>query len=329
MIAEVPSVRAASRQLVRELGFLNEAFPELECTAAQCHALLELELHGVLTAGELAEILLVDKSSATRVVSQLLERGLCDAVEDAHDRRRRRLVLTAQGRARLERVHAAANRQVDGALALLTPPERGRVLEGIGLYAKALRRARLQAGYELRLIRAEDDPDVARIIRSVLGEHGICGGAGTALGDAEVSAMSAGYRPPRAQYFVVVDRGRVVGGGGFAPLAGGDRRTCELRKMYFLPDTRGLGLGARLLSTCLEAARSAGYARCYLETMQSMERARRLYEAFGFRPLTAPEGATGHTVCNAWYALELGGREQSRGRGRRGRNEALPASPRH
>ena len=40
--------------------------------------------------------------------------------------------------------------------------------------------------------------------------------------------------------------GRVVGGGGIAPLAGGDPDVCELRKMYFLPSLRGLGAGMAL-----------------------------------------------------------------------------------
>ena len=34
----------------------------------------------------------------------------------------------------------------------------------------------------------------------------------------------------------------VVGGAGYAPLTGGDPGTCELRKMYFFPELRGLGI---------------------------------------------------------------------------------------
>ena len=102
--------------------------------------------------------------------------------------------------------------------------------------------------------------------------------------------MSAAYARPRAVYFVVSDGDRVLGGGGIAPLERGDAATCELRKMYFLPEARGRGAGAAMLERCLDAARELGYATCYLETLARMDAARKLYARFGFRPLCAPMG---------------------------------------
>ena len=97
----------------------------------------------------------------------------------------------------------------------------------------------------------------------------------------------------------------VVGGGGIAPLDGGDPSICELRKMYFLPDARGHGLGEQLLRRCLDAARGFGFATCYLETLARMDDARKLYRKFGFQPLCAPMGNTGHFGCDSYYALDL------------------------
>jgi putative acetyltransferase len=97
----------------------------------------------------------------------------------------------------------------------------------------------------------------------------------------------------------------VSGGGGIAPLDGGAREVCELRKMYFLPELRGLGVGRRVLDRCLATARELGYRQCYLETLTGMDAAKRLYERTGFRRLDAPCGATGHFGCDAWYALDL------------------------
>jgi putative acetyltransferase len=156
----------------------------------------------------------------------------------------------------------------------------------------------------IRPIEPIDDPQVRALIHTVMPEFG-ASGPGFAIHDPEVEAMSAAYPPPRARYWVVVRDGRVVGGAGFAPLIGGDPEVCELRKMYFLPEVRGLGVGAALLKLALEGARAAGYRTCYLETLEHMSRARRLYEGFGFRPLAAPMGATGHFGCDAWYALDL------------------------
>jgi putative acetyltransferase len=160
-------------------------------------------------------------------------------------------------------------------------------------------------GFVLRPIGLDDDPAVARVIRTVMPEYG-ARGPGFAILDPEVDAMSAAYPAPGAVYFVLEVDGEVVGGGGVGPLAGGEEGVCELRKMYFLPAARGLGAGKALLARCIEEARARGYRRMYLETLTGMDAAQRLYERFGFTKLAAPLGATGHFGCDRWYALELG-----------------------
>lgn len=117
--------------------------------------------------------------------------------------------------------------------------------------------------------------------------------------------MSAAYTKPRSAYFVVEQRGSVLGGGGVAPLAGGDADTCELRKMYFMPELRGHGAGRALMRRCLDEARSFGFQRCYLETLSGMDAAQALYEKFGFERTSAPLGKTGHFGCNRFYILAL------------------------
>ena len=109
----------------------------------------------------------------------------------------------------------------------------------------------------------------------------------------------------RDRYWVIDRGGTIAGGGGFAHLTGADDALCELRKMYFYPETRGLGLGRDLLSLILDHARAAGFRACYLETLARMDRARRLYEQAGFRKLDAPMGNTGHFGCNSWYLRDL------------------------
>ncbi len=159
--------------------------------------------------------------------------------------------------------------------------------------------------YRIRPISPEDDAAIAAIIRGVMTEFGAVG-AGYSINDPEVDFISRAYAQPRCSYFVVECRGVVVGGAGIAPLAGGDLQTCELRKMYFLPQARGLGAGSAMMRRCLDAARSHGYRRCYLETLTSMTAASRLYERCGFAPVCSPLGATGHSSCDRWYLLEFG-----------------------
>ena len=160
------------------------------------------------------------------------------------------------------------------------------------------------ASYALRPIEPRDDAAVATIIRAVMPEFGAVG-CGFAINDPEVDWMSQAYAEPRSAYFVVERDGRVIGGGGIAPLDGGDGATCELRKMYFLPEARGIGAGTAMIARCLQAAGDAGFIRCYLETLGGMDAAMRLYERTGFHRLDAPLGATGHGGCNTFYLLDL------------------------
>lgn len=156
----------------------------------------------------------------------------------------------------------------------------------------------------IRPIRPDDDAAVATLIRQVMTEFGAVG-RGFSIEDPEVDAMFRAYDRSGAAFWIVEGGGAIRGAGGYAPLDGGDPETCELRKMYFLPELRGLGLGAELLRLCLTGARQDGYRRCYLETLASMAAAQRLYRSFGFREIDAPLGATGHCGCDRWMVLDL------------------------
>lgn len=160
------------------------------------------------------------------------------------------------------------------------------------------------ATFAIRPIEPGDDEAVRDLVQTVMPEFG-CEGPGFAISDPEVHHMHAAYAGSGAGYLVLERAGRVVGGAGFAPLEGGEVGVCELRKMYFLPEARGQGQGRRLLQAVLEAARGAGYTRCYLETTPQMEAAQALYRAAGFKRLDAPMGATGHHGCDVWYVLGL------------------------
>jgi putative acetyltransferase len=156
----------------------------------------------------------------------------------------------------------------------------------------------------IRPIKQDDDAAMAAIIRTVMPEFG-ANGAGFAINDPEVDWMSRAYAEPRHAYFVVEREGIVLGGAGVAPLAGDDGDTCELRKMYFLPEARGIGAGAAMMAVCLEAARGFDFRQCYLETLTGMNAAMRLYERSGFQRIDGPMGATGHGGCNTFYLLDL------------------------
>lgn len=162
----------------------------------------------------------------------------------------------------------------------------------------------MSPSFHIRPIEPRDDIAVAAIIRHVMPEFG-ADGPGFAIHDAEVDGMHAAYTQPRCAYFVVERDGVVVGGGGIAPLENADPDVCELRKMYFLPEARGIGAGTAMMQRCLDAARTLGFRRCYLETLTGMDAAQSLYQRSGFTTLNAPMGGTGHFSCDRFFIREL------------------------
>ena len=304
MIPETPSVRNAARQLVRELQLLDGRRCIEGFTFSECHLVTELQALGEATASELAEKLVLEKSTMSRLCNSLIDQGYVASVKDRADGRRRILRLTQKGQAGALRIHRYSLGQVESALSHISDQDRQVVADSINAYAKGLRYTRLSSDFSIRAITRKDNPRVARIIREVMTEYGAVG-CGYSIEDPEVDDMF-GYYPVADSTFLVIERdGEVIGCGGIGPLKGGDDGVCELRKMYLLPEARGTGIGHRLLIQCLESAREHGYTQCYLETLEHMTHARHLYRKHGFKPIDKPMGETGHSACNFWMIREL------------------------
>ena len=302
--SSVSQIRQHSRQLVRELDIVKGVYLGTGYTFSQCHVLFELAQHKSLNLLELAEILLIDKSNTSRTVKKLLGMGLVKSEKVNSDNRQKLFSLTAKGQKALQTTVGLADQQVAKALDNLSEQQQDTVIQGLQLYAGALRKSRLQAQYLLRPMRKQDNLTVARVIREVMTEFQAVG-AGYSIEDPEVDDMYCSYRNRQSCYYVIELNEKVVGCGGIAPLTGADEFTCELRKMFFLPATRGLGLGRRLLQLLMDEARKRGYQKCYLETLDRMWAANELYRKYGFQLLKQPLGKTGHCRCDRWYLLEL------------------------
>lgn len=157
---------------------------------------------------------------------------------------------------------------------------------------------------KIRRVQPSDNSQVANIIRTVMPEFG-ASGAGFAIHDKEVDNIYEAYSHSGAAYFVCEQNGKIIGGAGIATLEGGDGTICELKKMYFLPEGRGKGLGQKVLTECLEAGRKIGFDSCYIETFNTMKEAMKLYEKNGFSKIQGPLGNTGHFACNIFYRKKL------------------------
>lgn len=148
----------------------------------------------------------------------------------------------------------------------------------------------------IRLIEKKDNPQIAAVIRSVLDDFNVPK-VGTAYADKSLDCMFETYQKPKTVYFVVAADGKIIGGAGVAKLDNFEGNVCELQKMYFLPEARGRGIGAQMMEFCLAKAREFGFEKMYLETMEYMDRAQKLYKQAGFEYIECAMGNTGHYSC--------------------------------
>jgi len=99
--------------------------------------------------------------------------------------------------------------------------------------------------------------------------------------------------------------GVIIGGGGIYPTEGLPDRTCELVKMYLIPEARGKGFGRLIINHCIEQAKEFGFTTLYIESMPELSKALRIYEKCGFEYLSAPLGNSGHFGCELWMAKKI------------------------
>jgi len=141
-LALIDDIRAASRQMVRELGFMDATLAATDYPPSAVHAILEIGIRGPMTAMHLGDVLHLEKSSVSRMVRKLIESGELKETVDLDDARIKPLSLTAKGRRTLSALHEFGRHQVVGALAPLSKAEQRIVRDGLMLYARALQAMR-------------------------------------------------------------------------------------------------------------------------------------------------------------------------------------------
>jgi len=103
-------------------------------------------------------------------------------------------------------------------------------------------------------------------------------------GEADIGPTreAAMFEPPDGVFLIARIDGRAVACGGICRF---DETRGELKRMYVVPDARGLGLGRRLLEALEDRARRLGYVALVLETGDRQPEALGLYRSSGYEPI--------------------------------------------
>lgn len=285
----IEEIRVASRQMVRELGFMRSTLAATEYSPSVVHTLLEIEHRGSMTAAELVQILGLEKSSVSRMLAKLLSAGELEECPSAKDARIKQLSLSAQGRKTVERINHYANELVIAALKKMNPHQQNAASQGLMIYANALQACRenneMSTQNNLQIVSGYHPGMIGRIAEMhgsyYAREHNF-GSFFEAKVATELAEFSRRLDNECNQIWLAMLNGRVVGS---VAIDGEDLGNGEAHLRWFILDDscRGNGTGRKLIAEAMKFCDKRGFSAVQLWTFNKLTAARSLYESFGFK----------------------------------------------
>ncbi|HDC4638587.1 TPA: MarR family transcriptional regulator [Enterobacter cloacae] len=292
----VSVIRRSSRLMVRELGFMASTLASTNYSPSAVHTLVEIALRKEMTAGQLVQLLGLEKSSVSRMLARLIAAGELEEVVSMEDARTKSLRLTGKGRDTVNKINAYSNERVVSAIQFLQPAQQQIISQGLSLYANALLACR-ETGVDTR-------PDELKIVQGYL--PGMIGRIAEMHGsyyarehnfgrffEAKVASGLAEFSgrldKPCNQIWLAVLNDRIVGS---VAIDGEDLDQGEAHLRWFIIDDgcRGHGAGKKLLNEAILFCDSVGFSAVHLWTFNKLATARRLYESFDFTLVKEWEG---------------------------------------
>ena len=102
--------------------------------------------------------------------------------------------------------------------------------------------------------------------------------------DQEILELPGAYSTRNGEVLLAMRGSEVVGCIAYRAVpAAPNPRTCEIKRLFMLPEQRGHGIGSSLVSTCIDRARARGYQLACLDTEpETMAAAHHTYLKLGF-----------------------------------------------
>lgn len=285
----VTEIRSASRDLVRELGFMGRTIAGTDLPPSAVHAVVEVGVAVRLSARDLSEKLLLEKSTVSRLVKSLVDRGELREVRSEEDARVKYLHLTGQGEKTMAAITRFAERQVGAAVGPLDPDSRRDILTGLAAYSAALKASRVFGDNAAPGARATVEEGyapglVGRIVEMHASYYSRRAGFG-AVFEILVAGGLADFMPrlgnPGNAIWHARRDGRIVGA---IAIDGEDLGDGLGHLRWFIVDEgmHGAGVGKALIGKAMAFCDRRGFRETHLWTFKGLDAARRLYESHGF-----------------------------------------------
>lgn len=289
--ADVARVRGFNRLVTRQVGALSDPYLGRR-PLGECRVLFEIGPDGA-TPAELRSRLGLDSGHLSRIVGSLQRDGLVDEGRPPADRRTALLRLTPSGRSELRELGRRSDELAASALAPLTSEQRVRLLHAQAEVKHLLAISMVEISLE--------DPSsadagwcLAHYFDELAERFEEPFDPGRTL-----PADAADLVPPSGAFLLARSGGQPAGCGALKTLRPG---VGEIMRMWVDRSHRGLGIGARLLEALEGQAVALGHRRVRLYTNRSLDEAKAMYRANGYREIARYND---DPYANHWFEKSL------------------------
>jgi DNA-binding MarR family transcriptional regulator/GNAT superfamily N-acetyltransferase len=279
---EIEAVRRFNRGYTRRIGVLHAGLLDSPYSLTEVRVLYELANRPKVGASELAADLDLDRGYLSRILKRFEADGLLARATSSDDGRRHHLRLTPAGLRTFAPLDRRSQEQVQGMIGALAPERRSQLLAAMRTIESILEPGVHAAGDVV--LRAPRPGDYGWVVQRhgelYFQEYGYDQRFEAIVADI-VARFVQGLDPARERAWIAERDGERLG--SVFLVATDEPGVAKLRLLLLEPHARGLGLGRRLVDTCVAFAREAGYTKVTLWTQSELDAARHIYARVGFR----------------------------------------------
>ncbi|NQW54911.1 MAG: MarR family transcriptional regulator [Rhodospirillales bacterium] len=304
LASRIEAVRRFSRFYTRRIGVLEETLLHSPFTLPEGRLVYEIANRDRSTAQELCHDLGLDPGYVSRLLQGLEKRGCIGRKRSTADKRQTELTLTAKGQRLWGAMNEQSRQDIANLLAGLPVERQDRLVKALETVQRLL-----DEPPEKRTpftLRPHQPGDMGWIIRRqtqlYTNEYGWDGTFEAML--AEIAGKFIAKFDPKSDNCWIAERNGEMVGAVF--LVRATRTTGQLRMLYVEASARGLGIGQRLVETCIQDARAKGYRKLMLWTNDILVSARKIYIAAGFRLIKEEKhDSFGKKLVGQFWSLDL------------------------
>lgn len=272
-------LRQASRQLVRELGMLQ--IQQTELPPSHWHTLIECQ-DSMLTISQLSKRLLLEISTTSRIVDNLVQNGYLSCTVSNHDKRSKMLSLTDAGINKVKEMDSFSNRLITNAFTFLDLNEQNQIVNSIQGYANALSKSRISLE-KVKLKTLNNDRGLRHRIMDMIYDiqhHEFGVNISPEVNESILKAENYYYFNGKCNFWYAIDENEdIVGTIGLCKV---NSTYAELKKCFVKPHYRGKGLSERLVHKLIKQADKLRIQYIIIGTISTFVWAHKFYQKCGF-----------------------------------------------